>query len=156
MSWWCDQLAQILEKQHNRVSCSHHSIFFGYFNNTVCVWLISLSYEVILTLDIVQRWIWRSPESYKKVPVVFTRFWGDLIFFGGANCCGQQSIKGKEWRFTTNEGDCKNITEPYLGGGDHVKFIVTQPKSIILSEFSPLALETFTSRRKKISLCYEV
>ena len=50
-----------------------------------------------------------------------------------ANCCGQQSIKGEEWKFTTSEGDCKNITELYLGGGggrDHVKFIVTQPKSV--------------------------
>ena len=35
------------------------------------------------------------------------------------------------------------------GGGDHVKFILTQPKSVIRSEFSPLALETFTSHRKK-------
>ena len=35
---------------------------------------------------------------------------------------------GKEWKFTTNEEDCKNVREPYLGGGrNHVKFIVTQP-----------------------------
>ena len=58
------------------------------------------------------------------------------IFFR-ANCCGQQSIKGEEWKFTTGEGDCKNVTEPYLGRGgggvkrrDHVEFIVTQPKSV--------------------------
>ena len=53
------------------------------------------------------------------------------IFFEG-ELLWQQSIKEKEWKFNTNEGDCKNVTEPYLGGGgrDHVKFIVTQPKSV--------------------------
>ena len=38
-------------------------------------------------------------------------------FFLRANCCGQQIIKGEEWRFTTNEGDCKNVTDPLLGEG---------------------------------------
>ena len=56
------------------------------------------------------------------------------IFFEG-ELLWQQSVKGEEWKFTTNEGDCKNVTEPYLwgvggGGRDHVKFIVTQPKSV--------------------------
>ena len=38
------------------------------------------------------------------------------IFFQG-ELLWQQSIKGEEWRLTTNKGDCKNVTEPYLGGG---------------------------------------
>ena len=38
------------------------------------------------------------------------------IFFEG-ELLWQQSIKGEEWRFTTNEGGCKNVTEPYFGGG---------------------------------------
>ena len=66
------------------------------------------------------------------------------IFFR-ANCCGQQSIKGEQWKFTTNEGDCTNVTEPYLGGGgegDHVKFILTQPKSVSSdSSFRPWHLK---------------
>ena len=57
---------------------------------------------------------------------------GRSHIFSGANYCRQQSIKGEEWRFTTNEGVGINVTEPYLGRGgrDHVKFIVTQPKSV--------------------------
>ena len=38
------------------------------------------------------------------------------IFFQG-ELMWQQSIKGEEWRLTTNKGDCKNVTELYLGGG---------------------------------------
>ena len=34
------------------------------------------------------------------------------------------------------------------GGGGNVKFIMTQPKCVIRSEFSPMTLEIFTSRRK--------
>ena len=35
------------------------------------------------------------------------------------------------------------------GGGGNVKFIMTQPKCVIRSDFSPMTLEIFTSRRKK-------
>ena len=38
------------------------------------------------------------------------------------------------------------------GGGGNVKFIMTQPKCVIRSDFSPMTLEIFTSRRKKISM----
>ena len=75
------------------------------------------------------------------------------IFFR-ANCCGQQSIKGEE--FTTNEGDCKNVTEPYLGGGgrrDLVKFIVTQPKSVSSDlSFHPWHLKHSHPMGKKITV----
>ena len=38
-----------------------------------------------------------------------------------------------------------------IGGGGRgtVKFIMTQPKCVIRSDFSPMTLEIFTSRRKK-------
>ena len=49
--------------------------------------------------------------------LLFLPNFGAISYFFRANCCGQQSIKGEEWKFTTNEGDCKNVTEPYLGGG---------------------------------------
>ena len=42
----------------------------------------------------------------------------------------QQSTKGEELRFTTNEGIVRMSHILYWGGGDHVKFIVTQPKSL--------------------------
>ena len=35
------------------------------------------------------------------------------------------------------------------GGGGNVKFIMAQPKCVIRSDFSPMTLEIFTSRRKK-------
>ena len=58
---------------------------------------------------------------------------------------------------TVNEEDRKSVPEPYGGGGGgNVKFIMTQPKCVIRSEFSPMTLEIFTSRRKKKSLCWEV
>ena len=56
---------------------------------------------------------------------------------------------------TANEEDFKIVPEPY-GGGGNVKFIMTQPKCVIRSEFSPMTLEILTSRRKKKSLCWEV
>ena len=77
--------------------------------------------------------------------------WRSHIFFR-ANCCGQQSIKGEEWKFTTNEGDCTNVTEPYLGrggGGSCKVYLDTAKICVIRSEFSPMPLETFTSHRKK-------
>ena len=42
------------------------------------------------------------------------------------------------------------------GGGGNVKFIMTQPKCVIRSDFSPMTLEIFTSRREKKSLYREV
>ena len=69
--------------------------------------------------------------------------------------CGQQSIRGGEvWRFTTNEGDCKNVTEPSCGGraeggiGLCEVYRETAKICVIRSEFSPMAIDTLTSRRK--------
>ena len=74
---------------------------------------------------------WELWELHVESSCCFYPILGRSHIFFRANCCGQQSIKGEEWQFTTNEGDCKNVTEPYLGGGgDHVKFILTQPKSV--------------------------
>ena len=66
--------------------------------------------------------------------------------------------KGKYRELTANEEDRKIVPEPYGwgGGGGNVKFIMTQPKCVIRSEFSPMTLEILTSRRKKKSLCWEV
>ena len=63
--------------------------------------------------------------------------------------------KGKYRELTANEEDRKIVPEPYAGGGGgNVKFIMTQPKCVVRSEF--FTSEIFTSRRKKKSLCWEV
>ena len=53
----------------------------------------------------------------KKFPLFLPDFGAILYYFQGIYC-GQQSISGEVWRFTTNEGDCKNVTEPFWGGGE--------------------------------------
>ena len=75
--------------------------------------------------------------------------------------CGQQSIKRdhKCRKLTAKEAYRKIVTEPY---GDHVKFIVTQPKSfdvsklyyIDLASFRPWQLTRSYPVGKKISRCY--
>ena len=61
---------------------------------------------------------------------------------------------------TAKEGDRKIVTEPY-GGRDHVKFIVTQPKSFDISKLYYIDLASFrlwqltrslTRRKKKITV----
>ena len=44
----------------------------------------------------------------------------------------QHSIRGRYRKLIANEEDRKIVTEPYggEGGGGHVKFIMTQPKSM--------------------------
>ena len=90
--------------------------------------------------------------------LLFLPDFGAISFFFEGELLWQQSIKGKEWKFTTNEEDCKNVTEPYLGGGEESckVYRYTAIICVIRSQFSPMALETLTSHRKKISLCWEV
>ena len=53
----------------------------------------------------------------RKFLLFLPNFGAILYFFFQGELLWQQSIKWEEWKFTTNEGDCKNVTEPYLGGG---------------------------------------
>ena len=52
----------------------------------------------------------------KKFPL-FSPDFGEILYFFQGIYCGQQSIRGEVWRLTTNEGDCKNVTEPSWGEG---------------------------------------
>ena len=93
----------------------------------------------------------------RKFLLFLADFGATSYFFFEGELLWQQSTKGEEWRFTTNEGDCKNVTHPLLGGRGSCKVYRDTAKIFAIRfEFSLMALETFTSRRKKISLCWEV
>ena len=88
----------------------------------------------------------------RKFPLFLPDFGAILYFFYGFYC-GQQSTMGEVQRFTTNEGDCKNVIEPCQGGGGGGMGLCevqreTTEICVIRSEFSPMVLDTFTSRRK--------
>ena len=95
----------------------------------------------------------------RKFPLFLSDFGAILYFFFRANCCGQQSIKGEEWRFTTGLYECHRALFRGGGGGGERSFKVyidTAKIFPIRFEFSPIALETLTSHRNKISLCQEI
>ena len=94
----------------------------------------------------------------RKFPLFLSDFGAILYFFSRANCCGQQGIKGEEWRFTTGLYECHRALFRGRGGGEGSckVYIDTAKICVIRSQFSLMAVEIFTSRRKKISLCWEV
>ena len=77
---------------------------------------------------------WELWELRVESSCCFYPILGRSHIFLRANCCGQQSIKGEEWKFTTSEGDYKNVTDPLLevggGGRESCKVYWTQPKSL--------------------------
>ena len=85
----------------------------------------------------------------RKFPLFLLDF-GAILYFFRANCCGQQSIKVEEWKFTTGLQECHRALFRGGGGEGSCKvYIVTAKICVIRSEFSLMAVETFTSRRKK-------
>ena len=92
--------------------------------------------------------IWKlRVESFRCFYPILGR---SYIFFFRANCCGQQSIKGEEWRFTTGLYECHRAL--FRGGGGERSckvYIDTAKIFAIRFEFSPIALETLTSHRNK-------
>ena len=89
----------------------------------------------------------------RKFLLFLADFGATSYFFFEGELLWQQSTKGEEWRFTTNEGDCKNVTHLLLGERGSCKVYRDTAKiCVIRFEFSLMALETL----KKISLCWEV
>ena len=79
---------------------------------------------------------------------------GRSYIFFRANCCGQQSIKGEEWKFITGLQECHRALFRGGGGEGSCKaYIDTAKICVIWSEFSLMAVEIFTSRRKKKYHC---
>ena len=64
--------------------------------------------------------------------LLFLPNFGVMSYFFQGELLWQQSIKGEEWRLTTNKGDCKNVTEPYLGGGKSNTHIPSEQNITVL------------------------
>ena len=56
--------------------------------------------------------------------LLFLPNFGAVSYFFQGELMWQQSIKGEEWRLTTNKGDCKNVTELYLGGDQNLCHLI--------------------------------
>ena len=158
MSWWYDQLAQILEKN----TIVFYFIITQFTLDTFMIQFVCRSLPYLKRSSwflIVHKGKYEVALGVMRVErrkfLLFLPDFGAISYFSMGDLLWQSIKRGS----IENWLPMRRIVRLFQslmggGGGGNVKFIMTQPKCVIRSEF--FTSEIFTSRRKKKSLCWEV